>query len=456
MQSQKNKFNRPLNDPEAVPVFSEKLLYHIWDAQHIIKNLTTVSGKKVNIMYPGQWNNDFGPDFRNVILSIDGEVVRGDVEIHLKSYDWTAHKHSEDINFNSIILHVVYEHNGHYPCTITEDGSQVEILELKCSLDQDLAKLVKKFPDSKVLNPEFCPFFAGLEIRVCELLLTRLGIARMEKKIKRYAAELYFSDFNQLLYQGIMEAAGYNKNSYNMLQLALTYPYIDLLQWKQDGMTLRDMQSLWLRAGDLYKHVPKGIVEQFPYLTEELPDFLEEKKKPISLKWNLFRVRPVNHPVIRLLQVSDFIYANLENGLLSSTLEMFSQPDNEKAAKEIAKKILLILNNIELPKHFKLGIDRVNVMLINIFLPIIILYGDKMGFQKLRENAWIVYSSFQGLPSNFIEQHIEQKYLNESQRKLIAQKAIYQQGLLKLYFDFCRSHNCELCSIHKKDLIMGM
>ncbi len=34
--------------------FSEKFLYHIWDAQHLVTNLKTVSGKTVKIMFTGR------------------------------------------------------------------------------------------------------------------------------------------------------------------------------------------------------------------------------------------------------------------------------------------------------------------------------------------------------------------------------------------------------------------
>ena len=32
---------------------SEEFLYHIWDAQHLKENLTTISGKKLVIKFPG-------------------------------------------------------------------------------------------------------------------------------------------------------------------------------------------------------------------------------------------------------------------------------------------------------------------------------------------------------------------------------------------------------------------
>ncbi len=79
-----------------------------------------------------------------------------------------------------------------------------------------------------------------------------------------------------------------------------------------------------------------------------------------------------------------------------------------------------------------------------------------MGYQRLKEKGWEVYQNYPGLPANYIEQLIGKKYLNLPQQKLIRKKAAYQQGLLKIYNDFCRYHNCEFCETNKKNLIFSM
>lgn len=109
--------------------FSEEFLYHIWDAQHLKKNLTTISGKKLVIKFPGRWNTDSGPDFKDSIIQINGKIVKCDIEIDLTSYNWKSHSHNENPEFNSVLLHIVYEDNGKYPYTISEDGGKIEILK---------------------------------------------------------------------------------------------------------------------------------------------------------------------------------------------------------------------------------------------------------------------------------------------------------------------------------------
>lgn len=431
--------------------FSEKLLYHIWDAQHIIKKPVTVSGKQVIIMYQGQWNTDFGADFRNGIVNIDGEVLKGNIELHLRSYDWTAHKHNEDSNFNSTVLHVVYEHNGNIPYTITEDGKRIEILELKNQLDQDIAKLIKKFDSAGVNCPDICLFFAGLENSITDLLLTKIGIARMEKKIRRYAAELFFSDFNQLLYQGIMEAGGYSKNNQSMLQIAIKYPYVDLLKWKDEGMTLEQMQSILILGSGLGDHIPSSIA---PEQVQRWHSAYEEQqfiKTRVNPKWNLFRVRPVNHPVIRILQTANMISKSFLKDLLTLFTEIFNG-----SLKDIKKEVPALFNEGMVPEKFLMGSDRVDIIMINVILPVMILYADKTNNQKLREKGWVMLREYGGLSPNHIESFMKQKYMNEPQKHLVNRKAVNQQGLLKLFYDYCRYHNCSLCQTHKKDLILNM
>ncbi len=434
--------------------FTEKLLYHIWDAQHILRHLVTVSGKRINIMHPGQWNTDKGPDFRNVIINFDGEVVRGDVEIHIKTYDWTSHGHSEDPNFNSVVLHVVYEHNSNYPVTIKEDGLTVEILELKDYLDQDMAKLIKKYDGINTLSPVFCSFFAVLDERTTALVLMRMGIERMERKVQRYAAELFFADFNQLLYQGIMEASGYSKNSYNMLQIAINSPYVDLQKWKREGMTLADMQSLFICNYGLKEHIPASVSKEID-LTKQSDKY---QIKKTNIVWNLFRIRPVNHPVVRLMQISPLLYASLDDSILNLMLAKFSHSFESESVylKKLRKSISEAFYNEFLPPNYRLGKSRIDIMIVNILIPVLILYGNKMGYHKLSNKIWDCYKSYPKLPDNRIEFVLSEKYMNDSQKKITGSKAVYQQGLLKLYSEFCRHHSCVMCEKNKKELILSM
>ncbi|MDZ4121969.1 MAG: DUF2851 family protein, partial [Candidatus Cloacimonadaceae bacterium] len=112
---------------EVSKSLNERFLYHIWDENHLQFELGTVSGKALQIIYPGHFNTNRGPDFVNASLVIDGVNCTGSVEIHLAHLDWTRHHHHEDRYYNDVILHVVYDHNSQIAYTCKENGEQVDI-----------------------------------------------------------------------------------------------------------------------------------------------------------------------------------------------------------------------------------------------------------------------------------------------------------------------------------------
>ena len=90
------------------PPISERLIYHIWDGQHLTKKgLWTVDHKRLLVRHPGQWNVDTGPDFKAAKLELEGNPLLGDVEIHAKPSDWYTHEHHLNPRYNSVVLHAV-------------------------------------------------------------------------------------------------------------------------------------------------------------------------------------------------------------------------------------------------------------------------------------------------------------------------------------------------------------
>lgn len=268
--------------------FSEKFLYHIWDAQHLKDKLKTVSGKPVKIMFQGRWNTDAGPDFKDAIIDIEGDVKRGDVEIDRQTYDWTSHNHNENTQFNKVILHVIYKHNGKYTFTINENGDKVEIFELKDFLDTDIAKLLKRYSDKVFKEKDkFCNFFTRISSDETGLILTKLGLERFEKKNKRFSAEHYFVDFDQLILQGLFEALGYSKNKYQMLQLALRFPFSKLKEFHKKGLSKDELITIWLCSTDLINNLPATFPTELKTKWQEM--YNKQKytlsEKPASIQF---------------------------------------------------------------------------------------------------------------------------------------------------------------------------
>ena len=92
-----------------------------------------------------------------------------------------------------------------------------------------------------------------------EKSLIEMGMMRFEKKIQRFNAEHFFSDFDQLLYMGFMEALGYSKNKYQMLQIALNNQYKDIKQLYYEGMAKDEFIAILLCSSGLINHLPTTI-----------------------------------------------------------------------------------------------------------------------------------------------------------------------------------------------------
>ncbi len=70
--------------------------------------IETQDGRSVRVIYPGMSSGGAGPDYKDAVLSFEGDgVVRGDVELHVHYEDWRRHGHNTDHAYDRVVLHVV-------------------------------------------------------------------------------------------------------------------------------------------------------------------------------------------------------------------------------------------------------------------------------------------------------------------------------------------------------------
>jgi hypothetical protein len=96
-------------------VDSERALATLWErAAALREGLKTQDGERYWVSYPGRPNARLGPDYLDAKLITEaGEVVTGDVKLHLNAPDWDGHGHHSDPNYNGVVLHVVLSSKGH-------------------------------------------------------------------------------------------------------------------------------------------------------------------------------------------------------------------------------------------------------------------------------------------------------------------------------------------------------
>src|SRR5262245_35658005 len=126
---------------------TERLLQFIWQFQYFNKGeLATSHGEDLQIIFPGQFNRNQGPDFLQAKIRIGTTTWAGNVELHFKTSEWEKHNHHRDDNYNSVILHVVWEHD-------VPDQYSIPVLELK----ERISKLLLQRYDDLMKAISFAP-----------------------------------------------------------------------------------------------------------------------------------------------------------------------------------------------------------------------------------------------------------------------------------------------------------
>src|SRR3989344_2818029 len=124
---------------DPIPI-SERLIQAIWaDRLFNTLQLQTQDGTPLEILNPGRWNVENGPDFKSAQIKVGSEVLKGDIEIHLHTTGWNDHHHSLDPAYNGVILDVCLWKNGNI-IPQTRDGKLIHQLVLhpylQCSLEE--------------------------------------------------------------------------------------------------------------------------------------------------------------------------------------------------------------------------------------------------------------------------------------------------------------------------------
>ena len=229
---------------------AERVLQAIWKNRDFnCKNLLTFRGESLEIIDPGEWNHQEGPDFRNASLKIEGKTVQGDVEVHLYAKDWVQHRHSSDPNFSCVVLHVTLFDS---PKVRMEPPHRIVLLPY---LKEDIESLLTRYMLKNTFDPDgmrerwIVEFLSIEEPAVQHQLLLEKSRHRWEQKL-RYARErLKNSDWKQTCHQSMLEVLGYRRNRIPMHELSLEYPLKSKSNAWEPQTLFRTKQGQWKLSG---------------------------------------------------------------------------------------------------------------------------------------------------------------------------------------------------------------
>jgi hypothetical protein len=283
---------------------TEEFLHYIWKSRNFdLRNLTTTAGEEVEVIRPGEYNSNAGPDFFNARIKIGGTLWAGNVELHLRASDWTRHRHQTDRAYDTIILHVVHEADE---SIVDKAGKAYATIELTGRIHSELYKKYLAFRGSTSWNP--CGKQAGeTPPIVSEAWMERLLVERLQRKAERILDSLKLNQNNweESFYHQLARNFGFGVNAVPFELLAKSVPFILFSRYRDNLFQLEAL--LFGQAGLLENHFQESYAQR---LQSEYR-FLAHKHKLQSMEgslWKFMRLRPLNFPTVRIAQFAKLLH----------------------------------------------------------------------------------------------------------------------------------------------------
>jgi hypothetical protein len=491
----------------------ERFLRQLWKAQEF-DSLRTLDGRPIEVVSPGQLNTDGGPDFSGARIRIGGVLYAGAVELHQSVGDWCDHQHDRDPKYNGVILHIVLHRGGSdAPPSLTESNRSVPVLVLQEHLRSgEHATWQSMILDERAERLSAIPCYPAnerVDASVIRSWITKLATERMELKVRRFEERLrelvdherpsirepqsrYDDDvpfginpedlpspirqysakdfsmhglWNQILYEGMMEALGYAKNQAPFLKLARTLDLETIAHLL--AVQPKKHHSAFIEAG-LF-----GVAGLLP--TRKLPDDyvatlqtdwgkLRTYYHGESLnesEWQFFRLRPENFPTVRIAGAAQIIPKLLSKNFFRTIVQ--SVKDVGRKRQEVYRSLVAAFTVREVAgfwsTHYTIdeesparvstliGKNRATEIVLNVVIPICLLYARIFKDKEVRRGTLKVFSECPAASDNAITRRIDDQLLRG---RLKLDSAMLQQGALQLYKRYCTEKRCGECAVGRE------
>jgi hypothetical protein len=415
----------------------EAFLHFLWQFQYFDKSrLQTADGRPIQVIKPGVWNTNAGPDFTQARVVVGGLEWAGNVELHLRSSDWQQHRHQHDQAYDNVILHVVWEYNQ--PIRYA-DGTEIPVVTLQPHTDKSLITKYEFLLKNLAPIPCVSQFRSVKDIHKRQALDKALMNRVQEKAV--LVKELYQKNqqnWEETAYQLLVRNFGFKINSDSMLALAQSLP-LKILHKHADSL-LQLEALLFGQAGLIPSHSEDAYVQS---LQREY-QFLKHKytlESPVTgSQWKFLRLRPANFPTLRIAQVAALLH---QKKFLFSSLLSLQKPEEILSLMEV-KPSAYWHEHYHFGKSSKhegnLGKDSQHNILINSVVPLLTAYAEIRNEQEYIERA---VSLLEVMPPE--DNKITRLW--KDSMGLPINNAFDSQACLELYNRFCSERKCLMCPV---------
>jgi hypothetical protein len=255
-----------------------------------------------------------------------------------------------------------------------------------------------------------------------------------------------------------MEALGYAKNKLPFVQLARRVP----LKWAEEKFSrstkedyIKILQALLLGAAGLLPSQRRLLHAESEY-TDQMEQIWSTLPHPDSMSyrdWELFKVRPANFPVRRIIALSHLLQRYCEKGWLPAFMEIIRRAPEQRPHFSLESAFMVTSEGYwarhydfgrsnSNPSPVLLGRERAGVIVINVLLPFMLSMSQMTNRQFLSKKALDIFRCYPRLGSNSVERHMIQQ-LEITTREV--NSARRQQGLIHIYQSLCTQGKCEEC-----------
>lgn len=415
---------------------NEDFLYYVWQYKLFSKTkLFTSDSQEIHIKKTGNHNKNEGPDFLNCQIEIDDQLWVGNIEMHMKSSDWYLHKHEEDVNFDSVILHVVWEHDSDI---FMRNNKPLPTIELKNYVNQTILENYNSLIYHKQNWISCENQIENVGSFIIKNWLERLYFNRLEQKsiFIKSLLEKTNNDFEAVLFQLLAKNFGLkvNGDAFLLLSKSIDFGVVRKVRFDENQLTALFFGQAGFLEEELSGNYHQKLKIEYHYLKHKY------KLSAISKSnFQFFRMRPHNFPTIRIAQLAS-LYANHQN--------LFSNLMNLNIKEEFYQVFSLKINEfwqthytfetISKKSPKKLSKSFIDLILINTIIPLKFVYLKSRGEVDEQD----LLSLIRQIPSE--KNSIITKFLK---LKINANNAMESQSLLELKNNYCTKKRCLQCAI---------
>ena len=414
---------------------NEKLLQFIWQFQYFNKNeLTTVDGTSLNIIHPGNFNHNQGPDFSEARIKLNNTVWVGNIEIHTEASQWHAHHHANDHNYSNIILHVVWKNDD----DIKDANAQpIAMLELQPLVSKLMLQQYERLMNAKgfVACEDHLPALSSVGWLSWK---ERLAAERLERKALSILDNLQQANnhWEEIFWWQLAKNFGAKVNAAIFEQMARSLPVNILAKHKSQVIQL---EALILGQANLLN---KDFEEDYPKMLKREYKFLSNKYqlKPINKAPDFLRMRPANFPTIRLAQLAMLVYHSTH--LFSKILEINDLDELRKLLDVTANDYWHYHYLFDQPTNYQLknlGRTMTDNIIINTIIPVLFAYGMYHNTNEWKDKAIMYLSQLAAEKNKITNAWKEHNVSNEN--------ALESQALLELKNNYCDNKRCLQCAV---------